>query len=166
MLFWPFCSGARINRDSSASGGLSADERGVDRKNHFLVFKQIMIKQFIAWYFFEIPKKIIKIWRNYLWFFYKYFALADLCRDFFAPWKGMVFHREKRAFEIGDALSAWFGNVFVSRPIGAVARLFFIAIGLVAEGLVLVAGVLAFIGWIVYVPAIFYFLAAGSRLIM
>ena len=124
-----------------------------------------MVEQFIAWYFFEVPQKIRKIWFNYLWFFYKYFALADLCRDFFAPWKGLVFHREKRAFEIGDAFYAWFSNVFVSRPIGAVTRLFFIVIGLLAESMVLAAGLLAFAGWIIYIPAIFYFLAAGLRLL-
>jgi hypothetical protein len=120
-----------------------------------------MIEQFIAWYCFEVPKKIKKIWGNYFWFFYKYFALGDLCRDFLAPWKGMTFHREKRGFEFGDAFYAWFSNVFVSRPIGAAMRLFFIAAGSVAEAVVLVAGILAFLGWVVYIPAIFYLLLAG-----
>ena len=124
-----------------------------------------MIEQFIAWYFFEVPRKIKKIWGNYIWFFYKYFALADLCHNFFAPWKGLVFHREKRAFEIGDAFFAWFSNVFVSRPIGAIARLFFILIGSAAEMAVLAAGMLAFLGWVIYIPAIFYFLGAGLKLL-
>jgi len=65
--------------------------------------------------------------------FYKYFALGYLCQNLFTPWKGLVFHRQKRAFEIGDAFYAWFSNVFISRPIGAVIRLFFIIAGSLAE---------------------------------
>ena len=124
-----------------------------------------MIDQFIAWYFFEVPKKIQKIWGNYLWFFSQYFALADLTRNFWAPWKGLTFHREKRAFEFGDAFYTWFSNVFVSRPIGAVIRLFFIVIGIGVEILTLAAGILAFLGWIVYIPAIFYLLFTGFSLL-
>jgi hypothetical protein len=124
-----------------------------------------MIEQFIAWYFYEIPKKIKKIWGNYLWFFAKYFALGDLVRGFFAPWKGLTFVREKRAFEIGDVLFSWFSNV-ISSLIGAVVRLFFIVIGVMIEALVLLAGPLAFLGWLVYIPAIFYFMIYGLRLFL
>lgn len=120
-----------------------------------------MIAQFAIWYFGEVPKKIKKIWVNYLWFFAQYFEIGQLCREFLAPWKGLTFHRQKRGFELSDAFSAWFGNFFVTRPIGAVMRLFFILIGAVVEIMVLTAGILAFLGWIVYIPAIFYLLAAG-----
>lgn len=123
-----------------------------------------MIEQFIVWYFFEIPRKIKKIWGNYLWFFAKYFALQELVSDFFAPWKGLTFRREKRAFELGDAFSAWFGNV-ISSTIGAIMRSFFIVIGGAAEILVLLAGPVAFLGWIIYIPAIFYFAITGIALI-
>ncbi|MFA6375774.1 MAG: hypothetical protein WCX69_00025 [Candidatus Paceibacterota bacterium] len=105
-----------------------------------------MIGLFFEWYFFEIPGKIKKIWGNYLWFFGRYFAIGDLAREFFAPWKGMTFAREKRNFEIGDALGAWGGNLF-SRLIGAVMRTFFLAAGIAAEAAALVAGVAAFIIW-------------------
>lgn len=120
-----------------------------------------MIKQFAGWYFLEVPQKIKKIWVNYLYFFAQYFAIGQLCREFLAPWKGLTFHRQKRAFELGDAFSTWFGNFFVTRPIGAMMRLFFLSIGAAAEVIVLAAGILAFLGWIVYIPAIFYLLAAG-----
>jgi len=124
-----------------------------------------MIEQFIVWYFFEIPQKIKKIWGSYLWFFANYFALADLIRDFFAPWKGLTFAREKRAFEIGDVVFAWFSNV-ISSTIGAVVRLFFIIIGGTVELLVLLAGPAVFLGWLAYIPAIFYFMLRGFALIV
>jgi hypothetical protein len=58
-----------------------------------------MIELFYQWYFLEVPAKIKRIWGNYLWFFAKYFAIVDLSRQFLAPWKGLVFKREKRGFE-------------------------------------------------------------------
>ncbi len=124
-----------------------------------------MIEQLIFWYFIEVPRKIKKIWVNYLWFFAKYFALRDLIRDFFAPWKGLTFAREKRAFELGDIFSAWFGNV-ISCTIGAVMRLFFVLIGGAVELLALLAGPVVFLGWLAYIPAIFYFMMAGLRLLL
>ncbi|MFZ3074501.1 MAG: hypothetical protein WA093_05265 [Minisyncoccales bacterium] len=124
-----------------------------------------MISLFCEWYFLEIPAKIKKIWGNYLWFFAKYFALSDMLRDFLKPWKGLTFSRQKRAFEIGDAFSAMFGNL-ISRMIGALARLFFVAVGLAAEAAVFVGGIAAYIGWLVLIPAIFYFLLKGLELLV
>lgn len=124
-----------------------------------------MIELFVEWYFFEIPQKIKKIWGNYAWFFGKYFALGELTRDLFAPLKGQTFKREKRGFELGDMLSAMIGNL-ISRVFGAIARLGFIAAGLLAE---LVAGLCclaAFLMWIGIVPLIFFCLWRGAYLLL
>jgi hypothetical protein len=107
-----------------------------------------MADQFFQWYFSEIPAKIKKIWGNYFWFFSKYFALADIGREFLAPWKGLVFTREKRAFELGDMLSAWFGNI-ISRTLGAIMRSFFLAAGFGCEILTAVAGAVVYLAWAV-----------------
>jgi hypothetical protein len=118
-----------------------------------------MIDLFFQWYFHEVPAKIKKIWGNYLWYYARYFAIGDLGREFLAPWKGLVFHREKRAFEFGDALSAWFGNI-ISRVIGAIMRSFFLAAGLAMELLTLIAGALAFVVWalmFILIPLSFFF---------
>ncbi len=120
---------------------------------------------FFEWYFLEIPRKIKKIWGNYLWFFGRYFALAEMGKDFFAPWKGLVFAREKRGFEISDAFSAWFGNM-ISRILGAIMRLFFLGIGLVFELAALAGGILAYVVWLVLIPLIFYCFWKGLALLL
>ena len=123
-----------------------------------------MVDLFIEWYVFEIPSKIKKIWGNYAWFLAKYFSLAELTRDLFAPWKGLTFARQKRGFELGDMLSAAFGNV-ISRVLGAVIRLAFIVCGLVAEAVSAVFCLAAYALWIGLVPLIFFCLSRGIYLL-
>lgn len=105
-----------------------------------------MVDLFFEWYLREVPISIKKIWGNYLWFFSKYFALAELLGDFFGPFKGMAFKREKRAFEIGDVFSAWFGNVIL-RILGAILRSFIIIIGGTVELVTILAGIIAYFVW-------------------
>jgi hypothetical protein len=119
-----------------------------------------MAKLFFEWYFWEVPQKIKKIWGNYLWFFSRYFAIPDLAREFFAPWKGLVFRREKRGIDFGDIFSAMFGNL-ISRIIGALMRSSFLVLGLAAETAVFLAGILAYAGWLFLIPAIIYFFFKG-----
>lgn len=123
-----------------------------------------MVDLFFRWYFFELPPKIKKIWANYLWFFAHYFAVFQLAKEFFAPWKNMTFSREKRSFEIGDAFFAWFSNI-ISRILGAVVRSFFLAIGLAVETAVFLAGIAAFLIWLglfFILPLLFVFAAKIS----
>jgi len=124
-----------------------------------------MMNLFFEWYFLEIPRKIRKIWGNYLWFFPRYFALADLARDFLSPWKGLVFRREKRGLDFGDIFSAMFGNA-ISRVLGAIMRSLFLIIGLGMELAAFAAGVLAYAVWLVLIPAIFYCLWRGVALLL
>ncbi len=123
-----------------------------------------MLVLFFEWYFLELPPKIGKVWGNYLWFFGRYFAISDLIREFFLPWKGTVFAREKRGFDPGDMLAAAFGNL-ISRILGAVMRSFWLVVGLAAELLALAAGAAAFLAWLVLIPAIFYSFWKGLALL-
>ncbi|MCU0653711.1 MAG: hypothetical protein MUD10_05640 [Candidatus Pacebacteria bacterium] len=124
-----------------------------------------MITSFAHWYILEVPVAIKKVWANYLWFFPRYFFLGRMARELFAPWKGLVFMREKRSFEIGDAFSAAFGNVF-SSTIGAVIRLFCLAIGLAVEVLALVCGITVYVAWLLFIPAIFYCFINGILMLV
>lgn len=123
-----------------------------------------MLQLFLEWYLFDIPKSIKKIWFNYVWFFARYFALADLGREFFSPWKGLTFSRQMRSFDLGDIASAAFGNLF-SRFIGSFIRLFFLFFGLLAEAVVGFAGIVSFIVWICVVPAVLYSFFRGIYLL-
>ena len=123
-----------------------------------------MAKLFFEWYFWEVPQKIKKIWGNYLWFFSRYFAVPDLVREFFAPWKGLVFRREKRGIDFGDIFSVMFGNL-ISRILGATVRLLFLIFGLAAETAVFLAGILTYAGWVFLIPAIIFFFFKGLTLL-
>jgi hypothetical protein len=66
-----------------------------------------------------------------------------------------MFQREKLGLDIGDILSAWFGNV-VSRIIGAIIRTFFLFVGIAVEIFAFLAGIAVYVFWgaaIVLVPA-------------
>jgi hypothetical protein len=124
-----------------------------------------MIGLFIEWYCFELPKNIKKVWANFAWFFAKYFALKELLRDLFAPWKGLTFTRTKRSLDLGDMASAAFGNL-LSRFLGALVRSVFIAIGLAVEIFVAAFGIAAYALWLGIVPAIFFSLARSCYLLL
>lgn len=124
-----------------------------------------MVDLFVDWYIFEIPGKIKKIGGNYAWFFAKFFALGELARDLFSPWKGLTFQRQRRSFEFGDMLSAAFGNL-TSRVLGALVRLVFIAIGLIVQLMVAVCCVAALALWIGLAPLIFFCVWRGIYLLL
>jgi len=89
-------------------------------------------------------------------FFRCYFAIPDLAREFFRAVEGnYVPARKSWGLDIGDILSAWFGNV-ISRIIGAIIRTFFLVIGIAVEILTFLAGIVIYVLWgvaIVLVPA-------------
>lgn len=112
-----------------------------------------MIFLFLKWYFKELPKKIYKIWINYLWFFRNYFMLDALIKTFFSPWKGIYFTKQTPGLVISEALANFIFNNF-SRIIGAILRLIFILIGIIFEIFTFAFGILAFALWIIFLPAL------------
>jgi len=112
-----------------------------------------MLLNFLSWYFRELPQKIYKIWINYLWFFKNYFMLDALLKTFFSPWKGLYFKKTTPGLEIGEIVANFIFNNF-SRLIGAFLRLIFILIGSLFEAVTFIFGILAFLIWFAFLPAI------------
>lgn len=87
--------------------------------------------QWISWQFFDVPKNILKAWKNYLKFYWNYFSILLLIKTFFSPW-----HRYKwsygKGFDIGKYFEAFVSNL-ISRILGAILRFFLIIIGLLFE---------------------------------
>ncbi|MDD3735087.1 MAG: hypothetical protein PHO31_01255 [Candidatus Pacebacteria bacterium] len=103
---------------------------------------------FLEWYFVDLPSKIIDIWENFLWFFWRFFSIKDLTIHFFSPWRRQYF-TYSGGFNIGE----WFGNLvfnLFSRFMGMILRTILIVIGIVVEIIVVILGLLVFVFWIFF----------------
>ncbi len=107
--------------------------------------------QWIFWQFFEVPKNILKAWRNFLKFNLNYFSIPLLLKTFFSPWRRYKVSYGK-GFDIGRYFEALFSNL-IFRFLGAIMRSFLIIIGLLAEIFIIIGGIIIFFGWLV-LPAL------------
>lgn len=121
--------------------------------------KRNIFSQFLAWYFFDVPRAILKGWRNFLAFNFHYFSIPLLARTLFSYWR-----RYHESYGRGFDIKKYF-EVFIfhltSRIIGAVVRTAAIIIGLVAEILVFIAGLMVFSGWFLLPFLLFYGVIKG-----
>lgn len=102
--------------------------------------------QYLEWHFFDVPRAILLGWRNFLSFNLRYFSITPLLRTFFSYW-----HRYRasygRGFDFKVYFETWTFNL-ISRVIGAAMRSIIIVFGLLAQAVILVAGLIIFVGWL------------------
>jgi len=115
-----------------------------------------LIFEILFWHFFEFPKKIIQVTKNFLKFSFYHFSIFDLLKTLFAPWRGYVWVKTKRGFDLGEILEVFASNL-ISRILGALARIFIIFFGIFFSFLILIFGILSFFFWI-FSPLIFVLL--------
>ena len=111
-----------------------------------IAIKQNIFLQWISWQFFDVPRSILKIWRNFLLFNLNFFSIPLLLKSFFSPWKKYKWFYP-RGFDIGKYFEVLISNL-ISRILGAIMRSFLIAIGLLIELFYFVFGFLIFFGWL------------------
>lgn len=107
--------------------------------------------QWLSWQFFEVPREILRAWRNFLKFNLTYFSIPLLVKSFFSPWKRYKVSYGK-GFDVGKYAEAFFSNL-IFRTLGAIMRSFVIIIGLLAEVFIIFGGLMIFFGWFI-LPAI------------
>lgn len=122
-----------------------------------------MATDFFSWYFTEIPKKIYKIWLNYLWFVQRLFSLSLLLRTFFAPWKRSYFISGK-GLSFQERLGNFIFNIF-SRLIGMILRFIMIVIGIFIEIVVAIGGIAGFALWLAFPFLLIFCLIKGIQVI-
>jgi len=107
------------------------------------------------WHFFEIPKKIIKIFWNFLVFNFHYFSITLLLKTLFSHWKK---YRDfyPKGLDIKKYSYIFISNT-ISRLIGAIVRTTVIALGLVLEVLIFITAFIVLFSWI-FLPLIIIFL--------
>ncbi len=128
------------------------------------VEKQNIIFQWFFWQFFEMPRNILKAWRNFLLFNLNYFSVILLLKTFFSPWRKYELGYP-RGFQFGKYLEVFFSNL-ISRILGALVRIVLIIVGLLAQVFIIFAGIIIFFGWIVLPFLLVAGFLFGIRLIL
>ncbi len=99
----------------------------------------------LIWEFVDVPKEIIRGWRNFLLFNLNHFSILTLLKTFISPWHRYAYSYGK-FFEIKKNIGVLIFNL-MSRTIGAMLRSFIIIIGLLIEALIVLTGIIILIGW-------------------
>ncbi len=119
--------------------------------------------QALIWQFFDVPKEILKAWRNFLVFNLNYFSVPTLLKTFISPWRKYVY-RYGKIFDIKNNFGTFIFNM-MSRTIGAILRSFFIIIGLLVEVLIILIGAIIFLGWLALPFLLIFGLIFGIKLL-
>lgn len=123
-----------------------------------------IFSQFLVWHFYDVPKEILKGWKNYLIFNLNYFSVPILLKTYFSYWR--KYHSSYgRTFELWINFEALIFNL-MSRIIGAILRTFFILAGLLAELLILAIGPVILIVWLVSPVLLLIILLSGLKLLI
>ncbi|MDO8436085.1 MAG: hypothetical protein Q7S82_01695 [bacterium] len=108
---------------------------------------QNIIFQYFEWHFFEMPKNILKAWRNFLLFNLNYFSITLLLKTLFLPWRREIL-AYPRGFDVWQYLEVFFLNL-ISRLLGAIVRIVLIIFGIFVELLMVISGIIIFLSWLV-----------------
>lgn len=120
---------------------------------------QPIIISWFRWHFFEMPAVLLSVWKNYLVFCADYFSIPLLLKTLFAPW-----HKTAGRYSKQFIISEWAGNIIFnifSRVLGAAVRLGLILVGLMAQMLVVAAGIISLASWVLLpfiVAALIFFI--------
>lgn len=104
-----------------------------------------IIVLWFGWHFYEMPKLLFLVWKNYLYFGLNYFSVPLLFLTLFSPWKKYKW-RYPKGFDIGEYFGTFISNVF-SRLIGAICRLFLIIFGVIAQIFIFTLGAAVILFW-------------------
>lgn len=107
------------------------------------------------WHFFEMPKKILKIWKNFLKFGLHFFSVPLLLATLFSHFHRYKWEYPSRGFDLGKILEVFFSNL-ISRVLGFIIRLPIIFVGTIFEIFIFFAGIFSLFVWI-FLPLILIF---------
>ena len=126
--------------------------------------QQNIVFQYLIWHFFDMPKNILRAWRDYLRFNLNYFSVPLLLKTLFSPWKKYRVSYGK-GLDVGKYLEAFFSNL-IFRIFGAIIRAFLIVIGITAEFVIVLGGAMAFFAWLVLPALLILGIYYGFRILV
>lgn len=111
--------------------------------------------QWVFWHFIEMPKEIVRAWKNFFLFNLNYFSIFLLLKTLFFPWRKYSCSYG-RGFDFNRYIEAFLSNL-IFRILGAVIRSVLIFVGLLTQIFIVLVGAIVLISWLL-LPA---FLIAG-----
>jgi len=106
----------------------------------------MILIQYLSWHFFDMPKNILRAWKNFLWFTLNYFSVPMLITSFFSHWH-KYYYPYGRAWDLWRYFEAFVFNTF-SRIIGVILRTLLIITGIILEIAVILIGAAILIVWL------------------
>ncbi len=108
--------------------------------------KENIIVQWIVWHFFEVPRFLFSVWKNYMAFGLDFFSAPLLLSTLFSPWRryGWAY---PRGFNIVEYANTFVSNMF-SRMIGALCRLVLIVAGVFVQIIIFLVGIIVILLWV------------------
>ncbi len=119
--------------------------------------------QYLQWQFFVTPKNILMGWRNFFLFNLNYFSVFPLLTTLFSPWRRYNWVYPK-GFDIAKYFEILSSNI-ISRIMGAIMRSALIIIALITEIMIISAGIIILISWLVLPAFLVLGLIFGLNLI-
>lgn len=115
------------------------------------------------WHYLKAPLDILKIWLGFLkFFFFYFFAVPELAKTFFKPWKRDITVYSGRGFDLGLFAQTIAFNL-ISRSIGFAVRTVIIAAATIVEIILLALGPIFLIFWLAW-PLLFAYSVIFSNL--
>ncbi len=119
----------------------------------------IFAKDYFVWHYSQALKEGLVIWKTFLWFVSQLFSIRLLLRTLFSPWRRLKEYYG-RGFDPVRLLESLLINIMM-RFIGFIIRTITIFIGLAAELLAIIVGIMIFIIWFAFPFFIILFLSRG-----
>jgi hypothetical protein len=109
--------------------------------------------EWFLWHFYEMPRFLILVWKNYILFALNYFSLPVLLKSLFSPWRKYKWIYPK-GFNIAEFFNTLISNTF-SRVLGFFMRIILIFVGILFQIFVVFGGTIIFLLWLL-VPILIF----------
>jgi len=111
------------------------------------MMSQNILFLYLEWQFLDVPKDILRGWKNCLRFNLNHWSVSLLFKTLFSYWRRYQYSYG-RGFNLGRYFEAFSFNM-ISRILGAIMRSVLIIIGLLTEIFVVLVGIIVFLGWLI-----------------
>lgn len=106
-----------------------------------------LLISWVRWHYTRGVSGLIRIARTFLEFSFHLFSVEELLQTFFAPWHGIIWRVQGKAWFSGTTFEAFIGNI-ISRILGALMRSMLIAAGIVVTGALSFVAILTVLAWL------------------